>query len=271
MAPGPSTRLSCRPSRSRRSLEFTLAVVVSGLVSCGSPSAPSSAELDSALPGETTTPDYVFRYSENDRVEPERQERYHEWVVARLGVSLDRRITYYKYRDRSHMSSVTGKVTNGWADPPAFAVHTIWPWDNHEVVHVMTALVGRPTDFSNEGIAVAMSIDLQNDRLEPIFQSQTAHAWAANFRTNGQLPRLPDIVETDSFRQLDGNRSYPIAGSFVHFMVESRGIEPMKQFFRNGSREARRADIERVFSAAFGMTLSDAEGQWHQFLVGKGF
>ena len=54
-------------------------------------------------------------------------------------------------------------------------------------------------------------------------------------------------------------------------MVESRGIEPMKQFFRNGSREARRADIERVFSAAFGMSLSDAEGQWHQFLVGKGF
>ena len=101
------------------------------------------------------------------------------------------------------MSSVTGKVTNGWADPPAFAIHTIWPWDNHEVVHVMTALVGRPTDFFNEGIAVAMSVDLQSDRLEPMWQSQTVHAWAANFRTNSQLPRLPDIVETDSFRQLD--------------------------------------------------------------------
>ena len=102
----------------------TLAVVVSGLVSCGSPSAPSSDELDRALPGETTTEHYLFRYSQGDRVEPERQERYHEWVVARLGLSLDRRISYYKYRDRSHLSSVTGTVTNGWADPPAFAIHT---------------------------------------------------------------------------------------------------------------------------------------------------
>ena len=66
-----------------------------------------------------TTPNYVFRFAQGDRVETERQERYHEWVVARLGIALDRRITYYKYRDRSHMSSVTGKVTNGWADPPA--------------------------------------------------------------------------------------------------------------------------------------------------------
>ena len=218
-----------------------------------------------------TTPNYVFRFAQGDRVETERQERYHEWVVARLGIPLNRRITYYKYRDRSHMSSVTGKVTNGWADPPAFAIHTIWPWDNHEVVHVMTALVGRPTDFFNEGIAVAMSVDLQSGGLDPIWQSQTVHAWAANFRANGELPRLSDIVETDAFRQLDDNRSYPIAGSFLSFMLDSHGIEPMKQFFRNGSREARRADIEREFSAAFGITLSDAEGQWHQFLVGKGF
>ena len=96
-------------------------------------------------------------------------------------------------------------------------------------------------------------------------------------RLGSELPhqrgaaRLLDVVETDSFRRLDDNRSSPIAGSFVGFMVEIRGIGPMKQFFRNGSREARRAEIKRVFSAAFGMTLSDAEGQWHQFLVGKGF
>jgi hypothetical protein len=216
-----------------------------------------------------TTPHYVFRFSAGDSVDANRQEPYHEWVVARLGVSLDRRIAYYKYRDRGQMSEVTGQDTNGWADPPAFAVHTIWPWDNHEVVHVMTALVGRPTDFFNEGIAVAMSVDLQGGSLDPIWQSRTVHTWSSTFRAQGSLPRIADIVETGAFRQLDANRSYPIAGSFVSFLIESRGMEQTRQFFRNGSRDSRRSDIERQFSAAFQLTLADAETQWLEFLARK--
>ena len=90
------------------------------------------------------------------------------------------------------MQQMTAKVTNGWADPATFAVHPIWPWDNHEVVHVITALFGRPSDFFNEGIAVAMSVD-QNGRWES----------ALTFRSHGELPRLSDMVETDAFRRLD--------------------------------------------------------------------
>ena len=101
------------------------------------------------------------------------------------------------------MQQMTAKVTNGWADPATFAVHSIWPWDNHEVVHVITALFGRPSDFFNEGIAVAMSVDPQNGRWESMWQSQPSHTWARTFRSHGELPRLSDIVETDAFRRLD--------------------------------------------------------------------
>ena len=106
------------------------------------------------------------------------------------GISLDRRITYYKYRDRSHMSSVTGQVTNGWADPPAFAIHTIWPWDNHEVVHVMTALIGRQPDFFNEVLpwrcpSICRAIDwIRCGRVRPFTPGQRTFAPTASFHNS---------------------------------------------------------------------------------------
>ena len=99
------------------------------------------------------------------------------------------------------MQQMTAKVTNGWADPATFAVHPIWPWDNHEVVHVITALFGRPSDFFNEGIAVAMSVDRRTGGGSR--QSQPSHTWARTFRSHGEPPRPSDIVETDAFRRLD--------------------------------------------------------------------
>lgn len=187
-------------------------------------------------------------------------------MIAQLGIAVERPIVYYKYRDRTHMQQVTGKVTNGWADPPSYAVHSIWPWDNHEVVHVVTALVGRSSDFVNEGIAVAMQVDPQHGIWEPMWNSRSIHSWASDYRRGQQMPALADMIETDAFRKLDDTRSYPMAGSFVRFMIDERGMEAMKAFFRAGSRDAKRADIEREFSAVFGMSMQDAETRWHAFL-----
>lgn len=237
------------------------------LVTCGGgPTTPSPAVIQQSLPVTMTTTHYVFRYADGDSVQSERQERYHDWAIARLGLTLDRPIAYHKYRDRAHMKAVTGKETNGWADPATYAIHSIWPWDNHEVVHVMTALIGRPTDFFNEGIAVSMQMDPQTGRLEAYWSSRAVHDWAHAFRWNRELPRLADMVETNAFRRLDDVKSYPMAGSFVAFLIEERGMDRVKNFFTTGSRTASVADIERQFSAAFGMTLQESETRWHGYL-----
>jgi hypothetical protein len=57
-----------------------------------------------------------------------------------------------------------------------------------------------------------------------------------------------------------------MAGSFMKFMLDDRGMEPMKAFFRTGSRSDTRAEIEREFNTAFGLSLQDAETRWHRFL-----
>jgi hypothetical protein len=244
------------------------ASVLSCAAACGSssPAAPSAMTLDNALPVRTTTAHYVFHTAAGDTVQPDAQERHHEWMLAQFGMTIDRPIEYFKYRDRSHMEQVTGRQTNGWADPPAFAVHIIWPWDNHEVVHVLTALIGIPTDFFNEGIAVAMQADPQRGILEPMWNGRSIHAWAWDIYRLNQLPALTDMIETDAFRKLDDARSYPMAGSFMRFVLDERGMEGMKAFFRSQSRDDKRAAIERDFSAAFGVSLQDVETRWHAFL-----
>jgi hypothetical protein len=251
----------------RGRLDGLVAAWVLVSAACGSsPASPSATTLQGALPVQSTTAHYVFHSAAGDVVQPDAQEQYHAWMVAQFGVTLDKPIDYYKYRDRAHMQQVTSRTANGWADPPAFAVHTISPWDNHEVVHVLTALIGRPTDFFNEGIAVAMQTDPQHEVFEPMWASRSLHSWAYDIYRFNQLPPLPEMIESDAFRKLDDARSYPMAGSFMKFMLDDRGMEPMKAFFRTGSRSDTRAEIERGFSTAFGLSLQDAETRWHRFL-----
>jgi hypothetical protein len=253
--PGPASRLPVVR------VPLALCAVALLSVSCGgSPAAPTAAE---PLSVQTTTAHYVFHAANGDAIEPDRQERFHEWAVARLGVTVDRSIAYYKYRDRTHMQSVTGKVTNGWADPSSLTVHSIWPWENHEVVHVLTAIVGIPPDFFNEGIAVAMSTDPSRNVFEARWNGQPPRSLARQYRAAGQLPALADMVETQAFRRIDETKGYPIAGSFMSFMIDDRGMEPVRAFFAAGGRDARVADIDRQFTSAFGISLQAAEARWH--------
>ena len=58
---------------------------------------------------------------------------------------MTRRITYNKYFHRAHMGEVSGvSNTNVYADAASFAIHTIWPRDNHEVVHLYVVGLRQP-------------------------------------------------------------------------------------------------------------------------------
>ena len=72
---------------------------------------------DQSLPVQTTTAHYVFHHPEGDRIEPERQEVYHEWLARQLGPSLDRRIAHDKYRDRS--ASASNRRVRLWRKEPS--------------------------------------------------------------------------------------------------------------------------------------------------------
>ena len=257
--------LSMRNSAWRVAAVLTLFL----FTACGgsAPGSPSPQALSQSLPQTITTAHFVFHYQSGDSVDSARQEQYYAWAAATLGIDPAQKVDYYKYLDRSRMQAITGRDTNGWADPPVFAVHTIWTWDNHETVHVYTALIGRPSDYFNEGIAVAMETDPANHDLVPRWSNTPLHTLAKGFMQTNRLSFVQDVDDTDTFRKLDESVSYPMAGSFVEFLIERYGMAKVKDFFRASTRDDSRSTINTKFQQAFGVSVADADQAWRTFLA----
>lgn len=242
------------------------AALLLALTACGSggPTTPSATD---ALTGTVSSAHLEFHFSPQDAVDVPRQEAFHEWAVSELGVNPMQRLRYNKYRDRGHMERVTGQATNGWADPPAFTVHSIWPWDAHEAVHIYTSLIGRPSDFFNEGIAVALSVDPLDGRFVSLWNNQPIDDIARTLLRNGSLPSILGMAETDAFRRLPDQASYPAAGSFTSHLLQSHGVQAMRRFFELSARGDSQPVIQVRFASAFGVSLAEAESRWRAFLL----
>ena len=122
----------------------------------GSPASPSKTPLSQSV----ETPSYLFQFSQGDHIDSAWQESYHAWAVQALQVSVPRRITYNKYVSHDHMGQLTGSyTTNAYADRSAFAIHTLWPIDNHEIIHLFGSTFGDPVALWSEGMAVAFTVN----------------------------------------------------------------------------------------------------------------
>jgi hypothetical protein len=242
------------------------------LAACGGSGGPT-APTQTPLPVANESASFRYHYAEADRVDADWQETYHAWATARLGVRLPQKIEYYKYQSRQDMGNHTGNYgTNGFAEPARFELHTLWPTDNHEVVHIYTALVGRPSDFFNEGIAVAFQTNPATSRFESVFNGQEVHQACAQYLQNGTLVvPLNRIVLTNDFRAIgDSVLSYREAGSFLRFMIDRYSLERVLEFFRISSRTDSIATISVRFQTALGVSIEDAEAAWLAMLRGAG-
>lgn len=242
------------------------AVAATGFA-CGGGSPASPDRVPGALTESVETAALIFRFSPGDRVDADWQQRFHDWAVARLGVSTPGKLTYHKYVDRSHMERATGRATNGWANPQALELHTIWPTDSHESIHIYTSFIGRPSDFFNEGVAVAFGVDPITGRMWPMWHSRHVHDVAADLLRSGRLVPLRECLTTERFRRLDSNDSYPQAGSFVFRLVEVHGLGAVVEFIRDGAGQFESEDVIRQrFDRVFGVPIDEFEREWIEAL-----
>jgi len=251
-------------ARARLSTALLVAAAHAGCGGSSSPTAPDPGAGVASLSLTLETASYVFHYSEGDGVDAERQEAFHAWATAQLGVAPGPKVQYFKYRSLAHMGSLTGRIANGWADPEAFAVHSIFRWNAHEAIHVYSALIGRPSDFFNEGLAVAMATDPLAGIYVPRWNGISVHAWARQHAST--LLPLESMVTTSDFRALDDGTSYPQAGSFVAYLIDAYGIGPLESLFAAGTRDDSKARILAGFQRSFGVSLDQAERGWRDFL-----
>jgi hypothetical protein len=261
-ARGHAARERRRATRRQTWLAVTVTCALGTGAACGGPTGPTPA---ASLPLVRETAAMRYYHEPGDRIEFDRQEAFDAWALQRLGVQPPRPVEYRKYVDRAAMGRYTGNATtNGFAEPELWRFHTIWPFDNHEVVHVYSAMIGRPTDFFNEGIAVSFQVDPAVGDFTVRFNGQRVHDACRTYLAAGTLPQpLSAYVTTAGFRGIsDSVLSYRMAGSFVLYLTDRFGMPALQAFVRGATRNDSAGTVRSRMAAAFGVSLEEAEADW---------
>lgn len=235
------------------------ALVGFSLACGGSPISPSKAPLSQSV----ETPSYLFQFSPGDRVDSAWQESYHAWAVQALQVTVPHRVTYNKYLSRDHMGALTGTyTTNAYADRAAFAIHTMWPMDNHEIIHLFGSTFGDPVALWSEGMAVAFTVDAPAGDFVAKWNGTPVHTRARQLQLAGRLVAIADLLETRGFRRFDSDATYPQAGSFVRHLLDTYGLGPWKQLYGQGGPNDGASDVRTHFESVYGRSVDAVETDW---------
>lgn len=230
------------------------------------PAAPSPASSQ-LLTEVTRSAHYTVRTVPGDSVDLAWQEQYFEWVTSALQLGPSPQLEYNKYRDRAHLKAVTGRETNGFAEPGTARFHTIWPIDNHEGVHVLVVLqIGHPPALFNEGVAVAHSTDPARGILTPRWSGTDVHTLAKNYDATGRLPAFPSLLRSTGFFDFDTNITYPCAGSFVRYLIDTYGLASFKALLVGSTFDDSSSTTEARFQSAYGRTLASVWDEWRGWL-----
>jgi hypothetical protein len=252
----------------RKTVSGLIGVCVAALSCGGGPTGPSAA--NPALTQITNSTHYVVRAAPGDSVDVAWQEQYFDWVTTALQLGPSPPLEYNKYRDRAHLKALTGKETNGFAEPGTPRFHTIWPIDNHEVVHTLVILqIGHPPALFSEGVAVAHQADPARGLLFPRWNGTDVHLLARDYDAAGRLPALSSLLRSNGFFDHDTNITYPCAGSFVRYLIDTRGLENFKSYLRDATFDDAASTTEARFQAAYGQALSLVWNEWRVWLSSR--
>ena len=209
-----------------------------------------------ALSGSYATEHLDLRFRPGSRAESnaERTGAMMERELARICTTLevknDRRFRVFLFDDIGDLKGLnhTDEFVEGFA--MGNTIHV--PFENtqtviHELVHLVArAKIGRaPGAFLTEGLANAL---LESSR------GVQVHAVAKYFRLERQLPRLSRMLATADFTTLVKKQrlnGYDIAASWMRFLLETHGVEKLKQYY-----------LGRPPQEVFGLELEALEAKW---------
>jgi hypothetical protein len=179
-----------------------------------------------------------------------------------LGVQSDTRISYYLYPDSAsimRLLSLKGVTYVNWED---VEIHTIYPNEEHEIVHFITDRWGRPPVAFNEGCAYYL---IGNWKGEPV------HKMAKELLAKERLPSLKSLFNFESLSKIPYDWSVPACASFFGFLYEFWGPGKIMDLFgaANGANSYNTFAI--AFKKVYEGSIEEAEKRWHQYLVSNSF
>ncbi|MCZ6601427.1 MAG: hypothetical protein O6952_00310, partial [Planctomycetota bacterium] len=196
------------------------------------------------------TEHYRYHWLAGDAVW-EQARKYNERSYVLVSEFFERRdpvkVAYYKYPDRDTKEEYTGNRGN--AHIRGEDIHSIWPSDRHEIVHILCREWGDPPAILGEGIAVYLSGKWLGKSLKEAGREVAA---------GGKWVSIANLLDTGKFRSHSDLLTYPIAGSFVQWLVETRGKETLRKLYGGMKNTASSEDNRRAFKEVLGLSVENA-------------
>jgi len=174
----------------------------------------------------------------------------HEFRYAELAAffaedpirSAGRPLHSFVYPDRSTQQALFGSRNTFVARPWTYEMHVRWsqPGETalaHELAHLFTApFGGGPLSLATDGgwfvhLGLVEGIALAAD-WPPL--ELTPHEAAAAMRTLEIAPNLRELFEPTGFWSQPSGKAYTLMGSFVRWLVDTRGIARFKEVYAMG-------------------------------------
>jgi hypothetical protein len=161
------------------------------------------------------------------------------------------RIAFYRYASKEQKGQLTGNAGNGHVQ--GGAVHSLFPVQEHELVHVLTQQWGTPdTALLGEGIAVYVGGQ---------WQGRPIDGYAKELVSAGKVPPLTSLVS--AFRANDDLMTYAVAGSFVGYLVRLKDIDAFERVYVAG------APLDQRLKSVYGKDLATLDADWRASLAIK--
>lgn len=179
-----------------------------------------------------------------------------------LDVRYGRRISAFLYQSAADAGREFERSGTGYPDTGAFGAVCTAPLDDnlffllsHEANHVLIrGALGQPgTYLANEGLATAVL----SERFHQLGR-HSLYSWTRTHRA--QIPPLADLAADDQWNNRPQEISYNASASFLAYLLDTYGPQPLKQIYYARSSEF----ADRVRSA-YGRSLQDLEADWLRF------
>ncbi len=211
----------------------------------------------SPLPGfhlAAQSENFLFYTRDSRKVDAARSQRFLTGTARLLEVEVQGKAAYYVHQHPEEVASTTGVYGSGVTDLKTGEINAVSAFHRHEIVHRVAGALGDPGRFFQEGLAVALGDEGRWNGVE-------VDKLAARARRD---PKARSVVE--DFSRLEPNTAYPVAGSFVGFLIRTYGARRVSDFFRDCRPVTPERD--RRFRDVFGLTVDQAWATWSETLPG---
>ena len=217
------------------------------------------AILAAAMPAQTAAPkgfavatetrNFVFYTRDGGKVDAAKSQRFLDEVSGKLGAKVEDKKAYYRYQWSEEIAFVVGPAaaSASGAYMATGDIHSTKAHDQHEIVHRAAFAMGDPGALFQEGLAVELGDQGRYGKAKVDELAKKAARQVA-FRTLA-----------DEFTTLAPEVRYPLAGSFVKFLVAQHGLAKVSELF-GACKDERARDAQ--FAQVFGVTLDAAGAAW---------